>query len=513
MCCGRGIILTWPDHGMRVTARLLGCARSTVVTWRDRYRARGLPGLRDLPRCGAPRTHGDKQRRAVAAVATTEPPRPWGSWTHARLAAHVSSLSQAFRDAPDGAAAAAPVSRSWVGRVLRDAHIRVHRVRGWLHRKPDPQFEERIAAIEAAVAVARRGQRTVLCLDEKTALPVGTPCHPDTYGPDGRRRREFEHHRAGTLAWYGTQDAGTGMIALRRAPTRMDSAAFTMVLDDLAAEGQVLAADTDLWADPVWLVDSTPVECAPSRPTVQRSNLAGFAGYGYCASHSRYFWGPRLHLVCTPAGLPLPLGAGPSQARRTPGADGRPGSGPAPAGGPARAAADRRQGLRLRRIGLLPRPPRRRTSAAGLPQPRAPSRPAAARPDPPAHRISPRHPQRPTRPGTARRAQPCQGRRPRRPAAAGAHHRDLAQPRHRPADHPIPDRLRPLIDFGLTRLALRYVPPRTTGPDAKPDAVDQLSQRPAPGPAWLLADGQQFLQDGGEDRPLLVGQVMAGTGR
>src|SRR4051795_227422 len=40
------IILTWPDHGMRATARLLGCAKSTVVTWRDRYRARGLPGLR-----------------------------------------------------------------------------------------------------------------------------------------------------------------------------------------------------------------------------------------------------------------------------------------------------------------------------------------------------------------------------------------------------------------------------------------------------------------------------------
>jgi hypothetical protein len=68
---------------------------------------------------------------------------------------------------------------------------------------------------------------------------------------------------------------------------------------------RALAADTDLWTDPVWLVDSTPVECARSRPTVQRSNLAGFAGYGYCASHSRYFWGLRLHLVCTPAGLPI----------------------------------------------------------------------------------------------------------------------------------------------------------------------------------------------------------------
>jgi hypothetical protein len=75
-----------------------------------------------------------------------------------------------------------------------------------------------------------------------------------------------------------------------------------------------LAAATDLCTDPVWLVDSTPVECARSRPAVQRSELAGAAGYGYCASHSRYFWGLRLHLICTPAGLPLPRGAGPPQA-------------------------------------------------------------------------------------------------------------------------------------------------------------------------------------------------------
>jgi hypothetical protein len=66
-----------------------------------------------------------------------------------------------------------------------------------------------------------------------------------------------------------------------------------------------LATDTDLWTDPVWVIDSTPVECARSRPTVRRSNLAGWAGYGYCASHSRFFWGLRLHLVCTPAGLPV----------------------------------------------------------------------------------------------------------------------------------------------------------------------------------------------------------------
>ncbi len=68
---------------------------------------------------------------------------------------------------------------------------------------------------------------------------------------------------------------------------------------------RVLAADTDLWTDPVWLIDSTPIECARSRPTARRSELAGIASYSYCPSHSRWFWGLRLHLVCTPAGLPI----------------------------------------------------------------------------------------------------------------------------------------------------------------------------------------------------------------
>ena len=55
----------------------------------------------------------------------------------------------------------------------------------------------------------------------------------------------------------------------------------------------------------MWVVDSTPVECGRSRETARRSDLAGWAEYGYCASHSRYFWGLRLHLVCTLQGLPV----------------------------------------------------------------------------------------------------------------------------------------------------------------------------------------------------------------
>jgi Transposase DDE domain len=68
---------------------------------------------------------------------------------------------------------------------------------------------------------------------------------------------------------------------------------------------RMLAADTSLWSDDVWVVDSTPVPCGCSRETVTRSDVAGWAEYGYCASHSRYFWGLRLHLVCTLHGLPV----------------------------------------------------------------------------------------------------------------------------------------------------------------------------------------------------------------
>ena len=66
-----------------------------------------------------------------------------------------------------------------------------------------------------------------------------------------------------------------------------------------------LARECPDWYDDVWLVDSTPVECGRSRDTAQRSDLAGWAQYGYSASHSRWFWGLRLHLIATRTGLPV----------------------------------------------------------------------------------------------------------------------------------------------------------------------------------------------------------------
>jgi len=64
------------------------------------------------------------------------------------------------------------------------------------------------------------------------------------------------------------------------------------------------AAQSPGATDDLLLLDSTQVECGRSLETVRRSRLAEVAGYGYCKSHSRWFWGMRLHLACAPDGTP-----------------------------------------------------------------------------------------------------------------------------------------------------------------------------------------------------------------
>ena len=59
--------------------------------------------------------------------------------------------------------------------------------------------------------------------------------------------------------------------------------------------------------DNLLLIDSTPIECARSRETVKRSALGDAADYGWCASHSRFFWGFRLHAIFAPDGTPRAL--------------------------------------------------------------------------------------------------------------------------------------------------------------------------------------------------------------
>jgi hypothetical protein len=69
----------------------------------------------------------------------------------------------------------------------------------------------------------------------------------------------------------------------------------------------VFASQSPGFHDDLLLIDSTPVEGARSRETAKRSALGDAADYGYCPSHSRFFWGFRLHAIFSPDGTPRAL--------------------------------------------------------------------------------------------------------------------------------------------------------------------------------------------------------------
>ena len=77
-----------------------------------------------------------------------------------------------------------------------------------------------------------------------------------------------------------------------------------------------LADQTPGSAELLRLMDATPVPCGRSAVTACRPDLYGYAGYGYCPSHSRWYRGPKLLLICTCEGTVTGFGQ-PQAVRRT----------------------------------------------------------------------------------------------------------------------------------------------------------------------------------------------------
>lgn len=109
--------------------------------------------------------------------------------------------------------------------------------------------------------------------------------------PSERRFLRFARARLGHLFPYIPKQSGYNKRVRALAPR-------------ICLLVSALARSSPSFCDRLRLLDSTPVPCAQSRETVKRSDLAGAAAYGYCAAHSRYFWGFRLYLVCSPDGMP-----------------------------------------------------------------------------------------------------------------------------------------------------------------------------------------------------------------
>lgn len=145
--------------------------------------------------------------------------------------------------------------------------------------------------IDDHVVPARRGRgrRPLLTDAELICLAVAQAL----LGIDGEHRWiRFAYCRLGHLFRYLPKQPGYHKRLVAAAPL-------------LAATITHLARVAPSWCDDLRLIDATPVPCGTSRETVKRSDLAGYAGYGYCAAHSRFYWGFKLYLLAAPDGMPI----------------------------------------------------------------------------------------------------------------------------------------------------------------------------------------------------------------
>jgi transposase len=196
---------------------------SNVAIWRRRFLEHGLAGLNDAPRPGPPPTYGHDDRVKMAALASMQrdPQDPVATWTYEELA------EECHRQG-------IPVSRSQLWRILDDLDLKPHKVTGWLNRRDDPEFWDRVQDV-CGLYLSGPENAIVLSLDEKTGIQAKQRIAPTTPAQPGRPARyEFEYRRHGTVSLLAAMEVHTGEV-IGTNIARNDSPTFTAFLEDIDA--------------------------------------------------------------------------------------------------------------------------------------------------------------------------------------------------------------------------------------------------------------------------------------
>ncbi|MGH9069694.1 MAG: IS630 family transposase, partial [Acidimicrobiales bacterium] len=196
------IILSAAD-GMssRRIAKTVGMHESNVAMWRGRFLSGGLGGLGDAPRPGGPPLYGHDVWIKIAALVSSvkDPDDPVAFWTHQDIATVLNS---------EGIG----ISVSQVGRILADMDIKPHKVTGWLNRKDDPQFWDRVEDV-CGLYLSPPENALVVSVDEKTGIQATERIAPSSAPMPGRpTRREFEYRRHGTASLMAALQVHTGEV-------------------------------------------------------------------------------------------------------------------------------------------------------------------------------------------------------------------------------------------------------------------------------------------------------------
>jgi transposase len=196
-------------------AKQLGLDRGTVGKWRRRFLERGLDGLLDEPRPGAPRTISDADVERVITLTLEEQPDD---------ATHWSTRSMARRTG---------MSQSAISRIWRAFALQPHRSETFKLSK-DPLFIEKVRDI-VGLYMHPPQRAMVLCVDEKSqiqALDRSAPLLPMRPGQIERRTHDYVRH--GTTSLFAALHTKTGEVLASCKP-RHRSIEFRKFLDQIEA--------------------------------------------------------------------------------------------------------------------------------------------------------------------------------------------------------------------------------------------------------------------------------------
>ena len=209
----RIVLLLADGHSYTTIAERVDCTGQTIATWKARYQADGIDGLRGRHRGSKPRVLTPQVEARILSWTRKPPTDGTTHWSTRRLGEQLG------------------VPHTVVQRAWTRAGLQPHRLERYL-RSTDPDFEHKAAEI-IGLYLDPPQHAAVFCVDEKTAIQALDRRDPILPLSPGRAERHgFEYVRHGTLSLYAALETQTGAV-LGKTAVRHTSDEFVAFLDQI----------------------------------------------------------------------------------------------------------------------------------------------------------------------------------------------------------------------------------------------------------------------------------------